>query len=77
MPIPNNLTAIRHAFENMGIQLVFAKDGAATGISGLPKSIVEEVRPPADEPRRRPGPKGRKAASPRRRSQARSNLERV
>jgi predicted transcriptional regulator len=62
-PIANNIGAIRTALEAAGVQMVFGKDGSATGIVGVCRPSQKE-RPPADAPRRRPGPQGRKVASP-------------
>lgn len=62
-PIVNNLGAIQAALEAAGVQMVFGKDGIAAGIAGAARPAQKE-RPPADEPRRRPGPKDRKVASP-------------
>lgn len=53
IPVANNLTAIRAAIENSGVELVFGKDGTATGIARVGQ--MSQKRPPADGPRRRPG----------------------
>ena len=68
LPIANNLTAIRRALEAEGIQFVFDEKGTGSGIAGPVKEKIEEVRPPADGPRRRPGRRAAKSASPKRRA---------
>lgn len=65
IPIANNLTAMRRAFEENGVELLFDAGGLARGIAGQTANVVEEEKPPADGPRRRPGPRGRKSQAPR------------
>lgn len=67
VPIANNLTALRRALETAGIALIFGEKGEPTGIAGPPRHALLE-KPPADGPRRRPGRRAAKAASPKRRS---------
>jgi transcriptional regulator with XRE-family HTH domain len=66
-PIANNLTAIRRALEEEGIELLFSPDGGPTGIAVLPAQRLNKGRPPAEGTRRRPGRRAA-IASPKRRS---------
>lgn len=65
VPIANNLTAMRRAFEEYGIELLFDATGSAMGIAGRTMSIVEDNKLPADGSRRQPGPRGRQSQAPR------------
>jgi transcriptional regulator with XRE-family HTH domain len=66
VPIANNLTAVRRAFESERIEFLFHADGTPRGVAGTTLPI-EEKRPPQAEPPRRSGRRTAKAASPKRR----------